>query len=371
MCTYDVILKGGKIIDHKINLYGDYDILIHNGYIHEIGKSIITEKTTRIIDVSGMYIIPGLIDMHTHVYPDETSLGINADDIGVNMGISTVVDAGSAGALNFEKFRDDVIKNSKTNVYSFLNISKYGLKHGGELTDLNNIDLNLNKKVINDNRAYIKGIKVRASKSVVGKLGIKPIMIAKKFAKEMKLPLMVHIGNEPPKIIDVLNILDKGDIVTHIYHGKPGGMFDCNGKVLKEVEEAYKRGVIFDVGHGTASFNFNIAKAAIKLGLKPRTISTDIHARNFNSPVKSLLITMSKFLVLGLSVEEILECVSRNASKILDVDNHIFKGNIADIAVLELKNNTIEVEDSDQNKMNILEHFIIKYAINKNNIKQF
>lgn len=372
MNEHKLLLKGGRVIDSSRDLNGYFDVLIIDGRIDKVEKDMGQCLADEVLDVSGMYVVPGLIDMHTHVYPKGTNLGIFPDSIGVDMGVHTVVDAGSAGALNFENFRDNVIKKAKTEVYEFLNISKYGLKYGkGELSDLKNLDFNLNRQVIAKNREYIKGIKARASASVVGEMGITPIKMAKDFAKEMGLPLMVHIGNAPPRLGEVLDILEEGDIVTHIYHGKPGGLFNPDGTVLKEAADAYGRGVIFDVGHGNASFSFNVAEKAIKMGYKPITISTDLHIRNVNTSVRSLLLTMSKLLSLGLEAEYVLKCVTVNPAKILKLDKSITPENKADIAVLKIEEDPIEVQDSDKFTRILQSHFDMKYMINTKNVTKF
>lgn len=347
-----LIIKGGKLLDLDNNYhYTAKDIFIENGFIKKIADEI-NEENAEVLNLNGEIIAPGFIDMHTHVYPDKTSLGIDPDIIGVQTGTTTVFDAGSSGTANFEHFLHHVVFKSDTRVFSLLNIASQGLAEGGhELTDLKNINKEAVQETVERNRCYIKGIKARASASVVGELGIKPIYIAKQTASSLKLPLVVHIGNYPPHIEEVLNILDKGDIITHCFHGKPNGLFDEDGKLKKETEAAAERGVLFDIGHGTASFNFNIAKNGIKQGFYPSSISTDIYIHNYKGPVYSLAVTMSKMLNLGLTLEDCVTKVTTSpaANFRLDRLGGIKKGYYGDLTIFDIDSEQVKYIDSDGN----------------------
>lgn len=365
MKAQTLVIKNARIIDPMKCADFNGDILIENGKISKIDHDISKENASFVIEDKNIIVTPSLVDMHTHVFPDVTPLGVLPDIVGVNMGVGILVDAGSAGAYTFEDFKKNVICKSRTKVYEFLNIAKDGLKKGtGELSDYNNIDIEANKKVILNNREVIKGIKVRASASVVGNLGIGPVKIAKEFAKEMELPLMVHIGNAPPELKDVLNLLDKGDIVTHIYHGKQGGLFNPDGTVLKEALDAYERGVLFDVGHGTSSFNFKVAQKAFSLDIKPHTVGTDIYNQNINGPVYSLTTTLTKLVNLGLSLGEVVTLATINPRTILGIENQpIETGYKAEITVMQKIDEQYLLIDSDGNKMKSNFKLVPRYLI--------
>lgn len=360
-----LVIKNARIIDPMKHIDFNSDILIENGRISKITQEISEEKASFVIEDDDIIVTPSLVDMHSHVFPGATPLGVLPDTVGVNMGVGALVDAGSAGAYTFEDFKNNVIDKSRTKVYEFLNIAKEGLKKGtGELSDYNNIDIEANRKVVTNNRGIIKGIKARASASVVGNLGIGPIKIAKEFAKEMEIPLMVHIGNAPPELKDVLNLLDKGDIVTHIYHGKQGGLFNPDGTVLKEALDAYERGVLFDVGHGTSSFNFKVAQKAFRLNIKPYTAGTDIYNQNINGPVYSLTTTLTKLVNLGLGLEEVVTLATINPRTILGIENQpIETGYKADLTVMQKISGQYLLTDSDGNKIESNFKLVPRYLI--------
>ena len=264
----------------------------------------------KILHGKEVYETYGFADIHTHVLGDKSSKGIqslNPEIVGVKQGVTVVVDAGSCGINNFEKFKH-ILYNKHTSVKFFINISRYGLQEGlSELADMNNL-MTLDEliKFKSLHGEHLVGIKVRMSYSVVKQNGLLPLIHAKKLSKATNLPLMVHIGNAPPALGDILNLLEKRDIVTHFLHGKPGGILDFK----KEYISAANRGVTFDVGHGTSSFCFRTAEKVLSLGKVNFTISTDVYEKNLSTPVGSLMETMSKFFALGYSLEDIVSKVT-------------------------------------------------------------
>lgn len=303
------LIKNGRLLDGKNNFHMTrVDILIEDGIIKRIGENI-NEEGSEVIDVKDSIIAPGFIDIHVHCYPSEDTNGVFPDEIGVKKGVTTVVDAGTAGEETIEDFVENIIKKSKTRVYSLLNISSMGLKIKSELSDMKNIDKEKIKEALNKYLEIIVGLKARASASVVKENGIKPIAEGKKIASELEVPLVVHIGNAPPKIEEVLELLGKGDIATHCYNNKVNGLVR-EGKVIPEVREAIKRGVLFDIGHGSESFSLDTAEVGIKEGFEANTISTDIYSKNIITPVGSLENTINKMIYLGWSVEKCVEKVT-------------------------------------------------------------
>ena len=305
-----------------------------------------------IIDCKGKYLTTEIFDMHVHCFPRRTELGLPADEVGIKSLVGSVVDAGSSGSDSFDFFKDEVIDASKTDVYSFVNYSKVGLTGNvGELSKDEFIDERALESVIKKHSALIKGIKLRASLSVVGDKGFAPIYGGKKFAAGQGLPVMVHIGNKPPRIEEVLEILTGGDIVSHIFNGKDGGILDESGNVKDIVRDKHEQGVIYDIAHGSASFNFNVAERAISSGLIPDTISTDLHTRNYRTKISGLDEIMTKLLVSGMKIVDILRAVSCNPARVLGVPRSITVGARAALSIVALEDvENLLLVDSDGNQ---------------------
>lgn len=317
---------------HGIDQMGN--VLIKDGEICGFDQC---DEEAEVIDLDGKWLCPSVVDMHVHCFKDKTTLGVDIDEIGIKKQVGTLVDAGSSGALDMAEFMA-LIKQAETHVKVFINYSSVGLTRGsGELADRSLID---EAGLIACARRYpdkIKGLKLRASGSVVGRRGIEPIKEGKQLAKKLGLPVMVHIGNEPPLLEEVLECLEKGDIITHIFHGKPKGIFNENGQLKKIVREKYEEGVLFDVGHGAASFSFDVCERAIQEGIIPSLISSDLHARNYQSKIQSLSEVVSKLYVCGLSEREILDAISIMPSHLLQLNHGLAIGNKADLSVVDFQ----------------------------------
>lgn len=349
----DILIRNGRVIDPSLQLNGNYDIAIADGKImaiHDPGQNATPCPADFVLDASGCVVTPGLIDLHTHVFPEKTPLGIPADQVGVAQGVTTVVDAGSSGAYNFSAFLSECVEPAKTQVLAFLNISGDGLCNGlSELADMSRLAPKEARQLIRQH-LQIRGIKVRMSASVVKENGIRPLVVAKQLAVDVNLPLMVHIGNSPPALSEVLNVLDKGDVVTHAFHGKRGGILDSGGELIPAAKAALAKGVLFDVGHGTSSFSFATMRKARQIGVHPFTISTDIYRQNVQGPVHSLLTTMSKCLALGISLEEVIAATTIAPATILGLADEIGTlrpQTVADLTILKLENETVTLTDSE------------------------
>lgn len=260
----------------------------------------------------GAYVSSGWIDMHVHAFPEFQPYGDEIDEIGVLQGVTTIVDAGSCGADRI----GDLIRSgeqAKTSLLAFLNISRIGLLRVDELSRLEWINREKVKEATDDYKDSIVGLKARISRSVVGGNGTEPLRIARELSDSTGLPLMVHIGSGPPDIREVIPLLQRKDILTHFLNGKRNNLFDADGMPLQVLTDAITRGVHLDVGHGTASFSFRVAEAAKRHGIAPDTISTDIYRGNrLQGPVYSLANVLSKFLLLGYSLEEVIASVTAN-----------------------------------------------------------
>ncbi|MFZ4451636.1 amidohydrolase/deacetylase family metallohydrolase [Salibacterium aidingense] len=268
-----------------------------------------------------LYLSPGWIDIHTHVFDAFTQISVPADEAGLKKGVHIVADAGSAGEATLPGLRKYIIPQSKTNIKVWLNISSQGLVHLKEVSELRFINVEKTLEAIEQHKDIICGVKVRASGAIVEEMGTQPLKLAKLVAKEAGLPLMVHIGEAPPVIEDVLDQLSEGDVITHVYHGKVGHPWNQNGKPIDSLQRAIDRGVKLDVGHGAASFSFEVCKNAFGQGYFPDTISTDIHIRNINGPVFNISNVMTKLLKFGCSIHDIIKAVTLEPAKILDLED--------------------------------------------------
>lgn len=361
----NLLIKGGKLLaPHNGFYYSELDILLEDGRIKEIGENI-SSQGSKVLRLDGEIVAPGFIDIHTHCYKGKSSIGTEADVIGIQRGTTTIFDAGTSGALNYDDFKVNGINKSKTHIYTFLNISDWGLNNLSELSDLKEINEERIFKKVKENRNNILGIKARASASVVGGNGITPIIIGKKIAKKAQLPLMVHIGNYPPDIMDVINILEKDDIVTHSYHGKKNGLFSENGTLKKEVVTAKERGVKFDVGHGSESFSFDTFRVALKNNFKPDFISTDLYHKNMVEPVGSLLNVITKLMACGMTLEECVNKVTYDVANFFNLNNigQLKSGAQGDLTIFNVKDCNENLKDSYGNKQDIQKKLELKFVV--------
>lgn len=348
------IIKNGKLICKKNNYdFQKLDIYVENGIIKEVAENIEVEDA-KVIDVDGLIVSPGFIDVHTHCYKFGP-IGTEADELGIERGATTIFDAGTAGPGNIDDFVSNDIARSRTKIFSILNVAYSGLETLSELTDMNNIKEEEIAKAIEKHNDKIIGLKARASASVVGKLGIEPIKRAKELSKKFDLPLVVHLGNYPPGIEDVLELLEEGDIATHAFHGKPNGIFDENGMIKKEVLAARARGVLFDVGHGSSSFSFKIFKKAIDQGFMPDLISTDLYCQNMNGPVYNLSSVVTKVVNCGVSLKEAMAMVTNVPAALFNLENigEIAIGQVADFSILDLEECKETLADSQNEELEI------------------
>ena len=290
--------------------YEQAEIRIANGRIEAIEKILAPIEGEEIIRLPGMTLTPGWIDIHVHANPMDTVIGLDPDRVGILRGSPIVFDAGTVGSDQLDDYVEKMLASSKTDVKILLNISRIGLQRLDEGSNPDWIDEDAIRKAVFKYPELIVGIKARASGSVVGDQGILPIRRAKAIAKELKLPLLVHIGNLPPKVEEVLELLENGDVITHCFHNKPNGLFDQEGQLVLSAQAAKDRGVLFDVGHGSASFSFEIAERALENGFLADFISTDLYEKNMDGPVVSLSNVMDKMIQLGMSVEDVIDRVT-------------------------------------------------------------
>ncbi len=318
----DLILRGGRVIDPLLGIDTILDVGFSGGRVAGLAPSIQTPARD-VQDVSGFIVSPGLIDMHTHVYWGATSISVDAATIARRSGTTTMVDAGSAGAANFHGFRSFIVERAPLNIIAFLNISFPGIfaysapVMVGECCDMRLLHPRECVRVIRENRDLIAGVKVRVGRVASGTNGIMPLQLALEVAEEAGVPIMAHIDDPPPTRKEVLSTLRKGDILTHCFKPFPNAPLRSDGEIWEEVLQARERGVIFDLGHGGASFGFDVARGMLAKGFVPDVISSDVHVLNVDGPVFDLLTTLSKFYCLGLDLKSVLRAATCNPAAAL------------------------------------------------------
>lgn len=355
---YDLILKGGNVIDPSQGLNGVYDVAIDRGTIAAITPSV-TEEARAVIDVRGKTLTPGLIDTHAHVYRGGTppTLGVDADLIGVRAGVATVVDAGSAGCNTFEGFPLYVIPNADTEVIPFIHIGRTGQAQFPDILGQRHVDLDATMRTIETHKDLIKGVKVRMTGLTLELMGVELARQAKRVAAEAGIPLMMHIGIagdtdarfDPDAIRELLPVLQKGDIVTHCCTHAVGGMLDREGKAVPEAREAYDRGVWFDMGIGGGN-SIDVTRRMLDQGLVPHCLGTDMTATSRSNSVHSFVEVMTRFLALGFSLEQVVTMATSNPAKAIGAEDRLGSlapGRQADVSVLEVRDGEWIVYDTD------------------------
>ena len=310
---------GGMNADYLLKT----DVLISGGVIEKIAPSIEAEGECEIFDASGSFCSQGFIDSHVHIaVPGMTQfkgmeMGVDIEKYGIQSGVATLIDAGTFGATSIKNAVDYVKKVETTQVFFFMNASKTGIQPGtAELENVNDIDIPAALDAYAQNKDRIVGIKARASVSASGSAGIKAIAKAKELAVKLGLPMFVHIGNEPPDIVDVLNLLTRGDAITHCFHGKlSNAIVNEDYSLRPETIQARERGVLFDVGHGSESFDYEVARRCFSQGFLPDMISTDLHSLNCFGPVYNLPVTISKLLSLDEEITHWIPKVTVNPGR--------------------------------------------------------
>jgi len=359
----DLLIKGGRVIDPGQHLNDVMDVAVKNGKILEVSKAFPESRAAKVVSAKDRIVTPGLIDIHVHCF--DGFGGVNPDHNCLAKGVTTVVDAGSAGYLGIGGFVQYVVKPSVTRVYSMVNIAALGLLAGGAakktsqdssegfLNSMDNPDWiypQLTAKAAEANKPAVVGIKVRLEENVQGARDLECLKMALQAAEICRLPFMAHIDDPYSPLPDILKMIRKGDVFTHIYNNHPHGILDANGKVLPEVREARERGVFFDPAQGRPHFSFDIAEKGLQQDFPPDTISTDLNTGNSHKGVFDLPTMVSKFMALGMDLYKAIELVTVNPARIFDFGVKIGTlrpGHDADIAIFELQDGKFEFEDSD------------------------
>ncbi len=340
MTQYDLLIKNGELIDPGSQHVGRYDLAISAGRVAHIAPQIDSTLAARVYDAAGKIVTPGLVDLHTHIYWGVTYWGIEPDPVAARSGVTTWLDVGSAGAYSFPGFRRYVAEPSRTRIFCLLNLSAIGLiAPTWEFANLDYCDIDLAARTVEHNRDIILGIKARIDSNTTRGTGIRPLEMARALADRVELPLMVHIGSGPPALAEILDLMRPGDILTHCFTGGTHRITGTHGTLDPAIPELQSRGILLDIGHGTGSFAFDVAEAAMAQGIMPDVISSDIHQLSVQGPMFDLPTTLSKFLSLGMSLPEVIDrATARPARAMRRPDlGTLAIGSVADVAIFRLE----------------------------------
>lgn len=366
----DLLLKNGHVFDPKNNVDAVLDIAIADGKIVSVASNIPPANAQKVIDVTGFYVCPGLIDIHTHVFvggnPEtfaDGSLSISPDDFAPKSGVTTVVDAGTSGWHNFPVFKDHVIDRSKTRILAFLNIAGTGMSGKPTQEDLNDMDPDKAVETIRKFPDIIVGVKIGHYEGKEWS----PFDRALSASKEANVPLLVECHLPQYSLEDQLKRMRPGDIITHSYEkvSERMSVVDEQGRVRPFVKEAQQRGILFDLGHGGAGFWFSEALPALQQGLGPNSFGTDFHRFSMNAGMKDLLNVMSKYMAMGMTKEDVLRRATWAPAKAIKREDlgNLSVGAVADIAVLSLREGNFGFMDAGGNKIEGHQKFEVELTV--------
>jgi dihydroorotase len=351
---FDLLLKGGRLIDPASGIDALRDVAIANGRVATVDADIPADRAAQVVDVTGCIVAPGLVDLHSHVYWGGTSLGVDADRLAAKSGTTTFIDAGSAGAGNFLGFRRHVMERSRARILAYVNISFAGIfgfsqsVSVGECSDLRLCEPREVVAAAREHADVVVGVKVRSGKHAGGTSGIAPVDLALEAADKAGLPLMAHIDEPPPGRSEVLPRLRRGDILTHCFRPFPNAPVFASGAVRPDMRLARERGVIFDLGHGMGSFDFDVARAMLAEGLAPDVISSDVHLYCVDGPAFDILVCMSKLMALGMPLVEVLRAATQAPARAIarpDLGT-LAVGTVGDVAVLRQRSGRFTFVDA-------------------------
>jgi dihydroorotase len=321
---YDSVVKGGRVLDPSMGYDGPLDVAVSRGRIAAVEPEIPPQSAFRAIDATGLLVLPGLVDLHTHVFHGFTFWGVDPDPIATRTGVTTWNDAGTPGAITIEAFRRHIVGEAEVRITTYVNISYIGLvAENFETSNLEYCDLEILRRAVDRHRDLVRGIKVRIGTPTVGDTGVEPLRRAIHAGEECELPVMAHIATGPPSVSDVLELLRPGDICTHAFTGQSMKLVDNKGRARPSAERALERGVLLDVGHGTGSLSFATAEALLAAGIRPDTISSDVHQQSVYGPMFDLPTTMTKFVALGMPLADVVRATTSRPAEVLGLDGEV------------------------------------------------
>jgi len=350
----DLLLKNGTVIDPSQKINKKLSVAINNGKILDLTTEPDKYEAKQIKDIEGKLVFPGLIDLHTHIFYGGTPSGVNINDDFYSAGVTAYVDAGSAGAGNYEIFNEFILSNSKYKTFAFLNLFYPGLINTSHWIPRHNrnpihyASIPAAMEMIEKYPQDIIGLKVMAS-SDYNYHGLTAVRLGIEASKHTKKPVMVHFSCPPSRPADILPLLNENDILTHSFRGRPNSCLTEDDKPIPEIIDAKKRGVIIDIGHGEGSFSVEVARKMLEQGLYPDVISSDMHSRSINGPAFNLSTTMSKFLSLGMSLNDVVEASTWTPARVINKQSQLGtlkQDTVADLAVFELKNGNFDYYDA-------------------------
>ena len=363
-------ILGGRLFDSIAGSFARLDLLVRDGKVARLAPTVEIPAGAEIVNASGLLVTPDLVDCHVHAFRWGHLIGLDVDPVSSQSGVTTFVDGGSAGSLNFMAFRRFIVEHVRSNLYALLNVSAVGQSVDGlrgvdawENDDLRFLHLDSAVETVEKNRDVIVGIKVRIQ---TGLTSLLPMAAARALADAVGLPLVVHTMKAPPTFRDLLPYLKPGDVVTHMYHPGPGCLVDRNGKIAPEYLEARKRGVLFDTG--TARFHtcLPVARAAIAEGFTPDTISTDLCLTNYQHITIDMPTTLTKFMALGLSLEQVLQRATIEPAKSLPAQRRhgqLAEGLSADIALFAVEAGEFTYEDFFGNRLQAARRLVCRGTV--------
>jgi dihydroorotase len=348
--TCDLLIAGGTVVNPATGLRGELDVGVNGGRIAALQAGVPQDGAKRVLDARGCYVTPGLIDLHIHSYWGVNPYGFDADPVCLAGGVTTAVDAGSAGPVNFPGFKSFIHERSRTRMLALVCVAQHGvLSAPGELSDIRFADPEGAARAVNENPEVAVGIKVRLHRGSAAENGREALRLAIEAGEASRSPVMVHIGDTGLSIEEIADTLRPGDIVTHCYTPKRPSIVDNGGRLRPSVREARERGVLFDVGHANGHFDFNLVRKAMDGGLAPDTISSDLHGRmGPSNPVIDLPTTMTKFLALGLTVDQVIAACTIHPARAIGRQDRLGSveiGREADLAVLQLVDEPTRLRD--------------------------
>ncbi len=369
---YDLLIKGGTVLDPAADRRGTLDVAVAAGRVAALAPDLPADSAARVIDATGCYVTPGLIDFHIHSYWGVNPYGFNADPVCLASGVTTAVDAGSAGAVNFPGYAHFIAESARTRMLGFVCVAQHGvLRSTGELEDLRFADAEGAARRVAEFPDVAVGIKVRLHRSGVGDNGREALRLALEAGRASHAPVMVHIGDTAISLEEIVETLRPGDVVTHCYTPLRPSIVDEGGRLRDAVRRAHERGVLFDVGHAGRHLEFGLVRDAMADGLPPDIISTDLHTIPNMPPVIDLPTTMSKFLALGMPLDRIVAACTINPARAIGWDDRIGTiavGREADLAVLELREEPTLLRDSTGGEIVAARRVAARWTIRKGEV---
>ncbi|HUQ95257.1 MAG TPA: amidohydrolase/deacetylase family metallohydrolase [Bryobacteraceae bacterium] len=365
---FDLLIRNGTVCDPARGFKRRADVGIAGGRIASIEDSIPAARGVDVVEARGMYVTPGLVDLHTHCYHAATGIGVEAAPIAARSGVTTWVDAGSFGVTQAEGFRKFIVEPSRVRIFGYVYL--YPDNRNPDMDQVQYVRSFMKRtgETVVANKDILLGIKLQVGSNMNGRYSYDFLKIARELCDTYRLPLMAHISFAPPSTDQVMELMKSGDVVTHCYNRHTLGIIDDAGKVRRSVREARERGVLFDVGHGLGSFNFEAARKALADGFVADTISTDIYNLNVRGPVFDMPTTMSKMMHLGMSFDDVLKRTTIAPAKIIgrvEGLGTLAVGSPADVALLGIEDGEFPLIDSQKASVTAKQRVVSKLTICK------